>query len=66
MRLDEEVIEMHRIIKTKAELIDCPKCKLISYTIAPEVYGECPYCHYLIHWRSSEKRTYDAIAREAV
>ncbi len=64
--LNQEVITMHKIIKRKAEMIDCPKCKLISYTIDPEVYDQCPYCHYLIHWRSQEKRTYDVIDLEAV
>lgn len=49
---------MHKMTKKKAEMIDCPKCKLISYTLDPEVYGQCPYCSHLIHWRSSEKRAY--------
>ena len=52
---------MHKIVKKKAKVIDCPKCKLISYTIAPEVYGHCPYCSYLIHWKAPEKRIYDVI-----
>jgi hypothetical protein len=64
--LNQEVIAMHKIIKRKAKMIDCPKCNLISYTIDPEVYGQCPYCHYLIHWRSLEKMTYNVIEREAV
>lgn len=41
--------------KIKAHRVTCPKCKLIAYTIVPEVYGTCPYCRTVVPWKNKEK-----------
>jgi Zn finger protein HypA/HybF involved in hydrogenase expression len=57
---------MNMMVKKIAYKIECPHCKLISYTTASEVYGPCPYCCSEIHWRVPEERAIGLMMREAV
>lgn len=51
--------------KIRAHRVTCPKCKLIAYTIVPEVYGSCPYCKKIVHWQNKEK-LFERVEKEAV
>ena len=46
--------------------ITCQKCILISYTTAPEVYGPCPYCGCIIHWKVPKERIFEEAEKVAI
>jgi hypothetical protein len=51
--------------KLSAYRVVCPKCKLISYTLAPEVYGSCPYCKNVVNWKK-KKKLFERAEKKAV
>ncbi len=54
------------MIKEEVQNIYCPKCKLISHTTSPEVYGPCPYCGCIIHWKVPKERIFAEAEKEAI
>ncbi len=51
---------MYRMIKKKAERVECPKCYLVAYKISAKSNDACPICGCVFSWKIADKKSFES------
>lgn len=54
---------MYRMIKRKAERVECPKCDLVAYKISSELNSECPNCGFAFREKIQRKKSFERLSK---